>query len=607
MTNFLDQFDPDTHYYDDLYSSNQCSNFTCDEFNATFSSSSNLIIMHLNIRSLNANWDELTGYLDSLKIKFSVIIITETWLDSCSLHYNLPGYKAFHTIRHSGRGGGVSIFIDQSIHSEGIQPISSIFLNCEISAVKLKLSNQIINIIGVYRPPGGCLNDFNNEFFEMIESYCTRHKCIIAGDFNVNLASDHPAESETVFIENFQSLHFIPTINCTTRPSGIGGSIIDHIWYNSLEVYQSGVLQVEISDHFPVFIHIPIVVEKSSGIFCKFRSLTEENILNFIFEVYAFVEEFPNVGDINYLTNLLTENLYRIYNNNIPIVSKFVGQKRLKNPWITPSILDAIQRKHRLAELARNDINRLQEYRQFRNTLSQTIRLSKTNYFHSKFNSCINDAKKTWVEINKIIKGNSSKSRTIKLNDDSGEGLPPNEIPNFMNNYFFKVPLDLQSRISPSPNNPLMYISRVQNSFVFLETSADEVECIISSFKSKRSGLFDIPNFIYKRISTVISPIISKLINLSAETGVFPDIFKIAKIVPIFKSGVSTTIKNYRPISILHFISKIFEKIFHKRFISFFTKFKIINIHQYGFLKNHSTTDAAIYLTENIYRNRQNS
>ena len=269
-----------------------------------------------------------------------------------------------------------------------------------------------------------------------------------------------------------------------------------------------------------------------------------------------------------------------------------------KNPWITPSILDAIQRKHRLAKLARNDINRLQEYRQFRNTLSQTIRLSKSNYFHRKFSACISDSKKTWVEINKIIKGNSSKSRTIKLNDDSGETLPPHEIPDFMNNYFFNVPIDLQSRISHSPNDPLMYISRVQNSFVFLETSADEVECIISSFKSKRSGLFDIPNFIYKRISRVISPIISKLINLSAETGVFPDIFKIAKIVPIFKAGVSTTIKNYRPISILHFISKIF----HKRFISFLTKFYIINIHQYGFLKNHSTIDAAIYLTEHIYR-----
>ena len=51
-----------------------------------------------------------------------------------------------------------------------------------------------------------------------------------------------------------------------------------------------------------------------------------------MFEVYSFIEEFPSVGDINYLINHLTENLYTIYNNTIPIVSKFVGQKRFG--WI---------------------------------------------------------------------------------------------------------------------------------------------------------------------------------------------------------------------------------------------------------------------------------
>ena len=141
MANIFDQIDPDINYYNDIYSSGSCLNYTCREFNDTFKNISNLFVMHLNIRSLYSNWDEFTSCLDMFKLKFSVIVITETWLDSCSLHYNLPGYKAFHTIRQNGRGGGVSIFVENSIDCEHIKPISSIFDSFEISAVKIKINN----------------------------------------------------------------------------------------------------------------------------------------------------------------------------------------------------------------------------------------------------------------------------------------------------------------------------------------------------------------------------------------------------------------------------------------------------------------------------------
>ena len=74
--------------------------------------------------------------------------------------------------------------------------------------------------------------------------------------------------------------------------------------------------------------------------------------------------------------------------------------------------------------------------------------------------------------------------------------------------------------------------------------------------------------------------------------GVFPDELKIGKIIPLYKSGNKSVMSNYRPISILPTISKIFEKLLHKRIYEFFEKNNVIHDYQFGFRKEHSTIHA---------------
>ena len=69
--------------------------------------------------------------------------------------------------------------------------------------------------------------------------------------------------------------------------------------------------------------------------------------------------------------------------------------------------------------------------------------------------------------------------------------------------------------------------------------------------------------------------------------GVFPDELKIGKIIPLYKSGNKSVMSNYRPISILPTISKIFEKLLHKRIYEFFEKNNVIPDYQFGFRKEH--------------------
>ena len=83
--------------------------------------------------------------------------------------------------------------------------------------------------------------------------------------------------------------------------------------------------------------------------------------------------------------------------------------------------------------------------------------------------------------------------------------------------------------------------------------------------------------------------------------GFFPKSLKIAKIIPIFKKGEKSDPSNYRPISILPYLSKIFEMIIHCRLTSYLSNNSIISPHQFGFQRGISTLDAVISFTEQIY------
>jgi len=98
---------------------------------------------------------------------------------------------------------------------------------------------------------------------------------------------------------------------------------------------------------------------------------------------------------------------------------------------------------------------------------------------------------------------------------------------------------------------------------------------------------------------SVIQPL-KFLFNLSVLNGICPAALKIAKIIPIFKKGTHTCSDNYRPISILNTISKIFESIVAKKLSSFFNKYDIIYKYQFGFRKHYSTNMALINAIDEI-------
>ena len=118
---------------------------------------------------------------------------------------------------------------------------------------------------------------------------------------------------------------------------------------------------------------------------------------------------------------------------------------------------------------------------------------------------------------------------------------------------------------------------------------------VASTFPAGKSAGYDnIPMSIIKRSICSISSPLTHIVNLSITHGIVPDELKIARVVPIFKSGDKALFSNYRPISVLPCFSKFLERIIYNRIINYLNDSDILCDNQYGFRKNRSPSLALI-------------
>ena len=132
-------------------------------------------------------------------------------------------------------------------------------------------------------------------------------------------------------------------------------------------------------------------------------------------------------------------------------------------------------------------------------------------------------------------------------------------------------------------------------------TVPGEIKVIINSLDATKStGPNGIPVFLLKSFKEFFSNWLSKLVNLCFESGVFPDLLKLAKVTPLHKKESKLEFINYRPISLLSVFSKIYEKLMYTRIYTYLVKNEMIYSKQFGFRSKHSTNHAIISITEHI-------
>mgnify|MGYP002259958632 FL=1 len=126
------------------------------------------------------------------------------------------------------------------------------------------------------------------------------------------------------------------------------------------------------------------------------------------------------------------------------------------------------------------------------------------------------------------------------------------------------------------------------------------VEICASLRSGSAAGFDNIHIDVVKQNIDIISKPLTRIINLSLSSGIVPKQLKIARIIPLFKSGDQDLYANYRPVSVLPIFSKFFEKVVYKRLYNFLIKYNILFDNQYSFRKNHSTALALLHLYDTL-------
>ena len=145
------------------------------------------------------------------------------------------------------------------------------------------------------------------------------------------------------------------------------------------------------------------------------------------------------------------------------------------------------------------------------------------------------------------------------------------------------------------------YLTDAVGDTLFLKpvTKADIINLVNNTKSKKSKDHDDIDMCLVKTLIPYLVIPLEHIFNISLQAGVFPDGMKIARVIPLFKNGNINDFTNYRPISLLSQFSKILEKIFHNRMMSFIEKNNLYES-QYGFRKNMSTSLAILELVKNI-------
>ena len=139
-----------------------------------------------------------------------------------------------------------------------------------------------------------------------------------------------------------------------------------------------------------------------------------------------------------------------------------------------------------------------------------------------------------------------------------------------------------------------------QNEFYFRNISVAELRLTFNKIKSDAIGYDGIPLKLMKIIFPYIENVLLHIINSILTFSVFPDCWKIARIVPIKKHGTSTDFSNMRPISVLPMLSKIAETIMKEQVVQYLNEFSLIDDCQAAYRKGYNTTSLLLSLTDCI-------
>lgn len=567
-------------------------------------------ILHMNIRSIRRNIDELIIFIQGLNTEIDILVLTEAHVHNHLPIFNIPTYECLMVGGQLTRNEGVVIYYKKHL---SVTCLTHNLEQCTALFLKIELKKSTIHLLGIYRSPSTHnVEPFVNSLEKLIEQ---QNRLVIVGDININLQDKNCKEYQR-YIDTLSTYGYISCINDMTRIQGEQKSCIDHIFiHESIYTDQIKALNVEtkITDHFTQIINITHENENkcTQQTYNKIlRSTIDYRLLNKALETEQWIEVTDETGDVDKAYELF----FNKYEGHINKYTKTIHQKpkardtRLK-PWITNDLVNKIRYRDKILK---NKNTTTSPYLNnfivnYCNKLKYELRAAKNEYYKNQLLDCNKDIKKTWKTINCITNSNKSHSTTIKEINIDGTDIQVNgneeRVAEVFNQYYITASQKLEPKSStPHQNTQTQHEKRNITPTIFLRpVNEPEIKNTIQKLKNTNStGVDKIQIRTLKETCNHITKPITHIINLMLCTAKFPQQLKDSIVIPIYKNSDKKDIKNYRPISLLNNISKIFERVLHEQITDFIEKNKIISPRQYGFQKHKNCQDALYDLNNKI-------
>lgn len=410
-----------------------------------------------------------------------------------------------------------------------------------------------------------------------------KRELIIGGDFNADPSRDCSKFKLLDIWQTDQALDQL--VNEVTRIRAVDNTVqmstIDLVFVGDVPGVEVQVKPTEVSDHHLVITQIPKpksnAVKFEKKIIVDWRNYDQQKMNDLI------------------TTNLGTEFSERIETCDrditIAVVSamnrvmpKRVIHLRRDNDVVNYHIEAAKKKRDRKLKMARKTGNPviMNEVKSLNAAIKRIVKSERKRLLKNKMK---NSSPATfWSTVNGLL-GRSSTGDDLVLINESGLECR-DECAAQMFADFFKGKVDKLLARNQLDDEVLMPSYQPMQAF-----TEEEIERALSSFKPKKSsGPDEVPLLVMKTCYESMKPAIIHLFRLFTNKGVIPQSWKCARVKPIFKKGDKTRVDNYRPISNLNSISKLFERCLLNRLSSK----DIDGVNQHGFRPSHSTITAAI-------------
>ena len=504
--------------------------------------------------------------------------------------------------------GGVALNVRNTIIIKHRQDLSQPNMEMLWSEVAFKNYKVLIGVC--YRPPNGTANDIElfitglENVFNLIVGH-SKIIVVVLGDFNDRCKSwidDHStSELGHKLVNLLDHFNLSQLIYKPTRNENILDLVISDSpgFSTDVDILDS----ISGLDHNIIYGSLSIQYPKRLNINRKIWLYDQGNFVLFSNMLLAIDWDifFTVNNDINIACEKITEMSVSIAHQCIP--QKDIWVRPRDKPGMTPAIRKLFRQCKRLHKKATRTgrADHLEQSRDKRREAKASFRLSRNNFHNNVVNKLtdVNTSSKTYWKFIKLVYGCKQHSLMPDIEHFGNTISDSSEKATLFNNYFVE-----QCQTDSDGDNSLPDFTFITNSrYSSLSITSSDVLKILKGLNTcKAAGHDNINKIILKECALSIYVPLSRLFNLSLSNGVFPTCWKKANVIPIFKKGGRHNIKNYRPVSLLSFISKIFEKAVYSHLYKYCELNDLLSDKNSGFKPNDSTVNQ---LTHKLYNYSQ--